>query len=160
MKYSDIRKTIKTGDVLAWSHRGWKSWYDIKIQMVRFFTQSEFSHVGLAIIFGGRVWVLEAVTPKVRLVPLSNLLPCYVVSGNGLSHNSLEAGFDLIGKDTVNYSQSEAVKAYFKKNDRTNSAIQCAELVNSLLLLDCQDTPAATVECMLKNGSTLKEITK
>lgn len=35
MKYKEIRPLIKSGDILAWSHRGWKSWYDIKIQFVR-----------------------------------------------------------------------------------------------------------------------------
>jgi len=68
MKYSEVRDTIKSGDLLAWSHRGWRTWYDIKIQAVRFFTQSEFSHVGVAWAVGGRVFVLEAGCKKTTLL--------------------------------------------------------------------------------------------
>lgn len=77
MKYAEARPRIRSGDLLAWSHRGWGSWYDIQIQMVRFFTRSEYSHVGIAWVVAGRVFVLEAVQTGVRIFPLSRLLPFY-----------------------------------------------------------------------------------
>lgn len=160
MKYSAFRQQIETGDVLAWTHRGWGSWYSFKIQLVRLFTRSEYSHVGIALVMGGRVWVLEAVTPGVRLVPLSNLLPCYHLTGNGMSVEQVEAGLALVGKDDVVYSQWEAVKALFGKNDPADGKIQCAELVIGLLGLQCRATPSDVVGTMLANGSTLTEVSK
>jgi hypothetical protein len=77
VKYAEARPQIRSGDLLAWSHRGWGSWYDIQIQMVRVFTQSEYSHVGIAWVVAGRVFVLEAVQTGVRIFPLSRLLPFY-----------------------------------------------------------------------------------
>lgn len=158
MKYVDARPTIQSGSVLAWTHRSWRTWYDIKIQMVRLFQLSEYCHVGIALVMGGRVWVLEAVTPRVRLVPLSNLLPCYHLTGSGMSDEQIEAGLAWVGKEDIEYSQIEAVRAYFGKNNRADGHIQCAEMVNTLLALPCKDTPSATVAYLLGNGSTLTEL--
>ena len=73
MIYSEARATIRSGDILAWSHRGIKSWHDLKIWFVRMFTRSEFSHIGTAWVIGDRVFVIEAVMPLVRIYPLSKL---------------------------------------------------------------------------------------
>ena len=77
MRYAAARRRIRSGDLLAWSHRGWGSWYDLQIQAVRMFTRSEYCHVGLAWNVGGRMFVLEAVSAGVRIFPLSRLMPCY-----------------------------------------------------------------------------------
>ena len=71
MEYKDYRKNIKSGDLLAWTHRGWKSFYDIQIQAIRFFTQSEYSHVGIAWWSADRLFIIEALPPRVRIFPLS-----------------------------------------------------------------------------------------
>lgn len=159
MKYSDARESIKTGEVLAWTHRSWKTWYDIKVQMVRFFTQSEYSHVGISVVLGGRVWVLEAVTPHVRFVPLSNLIPCYILTAPEFTEEKIEAGLAMVGKDDIVYSQWEAIKALFGKNNPDDGKIQCAELVSRLLCLRCRATPSDVVGTMLANGSALTEMT-
>lgn len=75
--YASSRPAIRSGDLLAWSHRAWGSWYDLQIQAVRIFTRSEYCHVGVAWVVAGRVFVLEAVGQGVRIMPLSRLLPCY-----------------------------------------------------------------------------------
>lgn len=77
MKYSNARVRLKSGDLLAWSHERWGSWYDFKVQMVRVFTRSVYCHVGICWEVGGRVFVLEAVSTGVRIFPLSRLLPFY-----------------------------------------------------------------------------------
>lgn len=158
MKYANARPLIRSGDVLAWKHRRLRSFYDFKVMLVRLFTMSEYSHVGIALVMGGRVWVLEAVTPRVRLVPLSNLLPCYHLTGSGMTEEQIEAGLALVGKDEVQYSQGDAVKAYFGYNNRTDGDISCAEFVNTILTNNCKDTPAATVDHMLQTSSILTEI--
>jgi len=158
MKYADARPLIQSGAVIAWSHRKIRSLYDFKVMLVRLFTMSEYCHVGIVLVMGGRVWVLEAVTPRVRLVPLSNLLPCYHLTGLGMTDEQVEAGLALVGKDGVEYSRGDAVKAYFGYNNRADGDISCAEFVNTILDLPCLDTPSATVDFMLQNSSTLTEI--
>ena len=111
MRYSEIRNTIKSGDLLAWSHRGWGSWHDFKIQMVRMFTRSEYSHVGIAWVQGGRVWVIEAVEPCARVYPLSKLGDFYLTQlpiewTSAIEENALEH----IGAE---YRQLDAIRAFF-----------------------------------------------
>lgn len=149
MKYVDYRDSIKSGDLLAWSHRGWKSWYDIKVQMVRFFTQSEYSHVGTAWVYGGRIFVIESVSPYIRIVPLSNLLPCYLIKIYApWKYETEKFALSLVG--IGGYSQWEAVKAFFRKNDNPDKW-ECAEFVHelwkkdSLSLTPYKDTPSEVV---------------
>lgn len=75
MNYAAARGQIQSGDLLAWTHRAWGSWYDIQIQIVRTFTQSRYCHVGVAWNVAGRLMVLEAVATGVRIFPLSRLVP-------------------------------------------------------------------------------------
>jgi hypothetical protein len=81
-KYSEIRSQIKSGDLLAFRHEGWKSWHDFKVQLVRMFTRSEYSHVAVAWVVGERVMVVEAVEPCVRIFPLSKLGSFYWIPLN------------------------------------------------------------------------------
>ena len=73
MSYAETRPRIRSGDLIALTHRSWSSWYDVQIHAVRFFTQSEYSHVALVWEIGGRLFVIESVVPFVRIVPLSSL---------------------------------------------------------------------------------------
>jgi hypothetical protein len=126
MKYEKARHTLKSGDLLAWSHRGLRSWYDAKIQFVRMVTRSEYSHVGICWVCAGRVWVIEAVEPCVRIYPLSKLGAFY--------HTPLvmdwteaveEAALEHIG---VEYLQLDAVRAFFDKLE-AGKVTECAALV-------------------------------
>jgi len=131
MKYADYRDRIRSGDVLAWSHIPLRSFYDLLIWIVRIVTVSEYAHVGLALKIGGRVWVLESVSPVVRLVPLSNLLPVYVIPiGTHWTPEVEEYALSLVGK--AKYSRWEAVKAFFGQNE-DDEAWECAELVKEVL---------------------------
>ena len=71
MNYTDIRDQIKTGDLIGFTHKGWLGWYNFKVQMVRMFTRSEYSHVAIAYVMNDRIFILEAVGAEVRLFPLS-----------------------------------------------------------------------------------------
>jgi hypothetical protein len=158
MKYSEIRDTLQSGDILAWTHRFKWTWYDFKCYMVRLFTVSEYSHVGVCIVQDGRVWVLEAVTPTVRLVPLSDEVPCFVLKGKGLTEEQKLRGMALVGK--AKYSQWEAILAYFGKNDLNNDRWECAELVDYVLDLNLEATPASLVDELLQQGYPMYTITK
>lgn len=156
MNYSDIRLKIKSGDLLAWSHRSWKSWNDIKIQIIRFFTQSEYSHVGIAWVIGGRVFVLEAVIPLIRIYPLSKSGEFYHIPLNCDWTDTVEEfALSHVGEE---YSTLEAIKAFFGKVSH-DSKWECAEYVIDVLKeaginLGDKATPTAVVrEGQLTGGS-------
>lgn len=148
-EYKDVRAEIRSGDLLAWSHTSWKSWYDMKIQIVRLLTQSEYCHVGVAWVTGGRVFALEAVQPRVRIFPLSKLTPFYWLPMNAQwAQKTEEYALSIIGDP---YSEEQAIKAFFKMLKAGEDANwQCAEYVQSVLKNDGIDlgeivTPSALV---------------
>lgn len=132
MNYASARPKIRSGHLLAWTHRAWGSWYDFQIQMVRTFTQSEYCHVGLAWLIGGRVFVLEAVGTGVRIFPLSRLLPFFWLPVPGKW--SIEAerfALDQVGQP---YSKWQAVLAGFGLLKSGEDTIwQCAEYAQAVL---------------------------
>lgn len=155
MKYVDVRNEIKTGDVLAFTHKSWKSWYDFKVQLVRFFTQSEYSHVGMAWVANGRVFVMESVTGGVRIVPLSKFLPAYHLNMSELTQDQIEKAFSVMGEP---YSQWEAVKSFFGNIDDKDGKWECAEFVAVVGNFDCKATPTDVVDYCLSAGATLTKI--
>lgn len=153
MRYADFRPQIKSGDLISFTHRGWfTSFYSFKVMLVRLFQLSEYCHVGTAIVMGGRVWVLEAVTPGVRLVPLSNLLPCYHVAAEEFTQEQIELGLSFVGDEKMRYSIWECVKGFLGRNDYTDNNIQCAELVNLLHGYTCLARPEAVVQYCLRSS--------
>lgn len=159
MTYTEVRPTIKSGELLAWSHRGWKTWHCIQIQMVRFFTQSEYSHVGIAWVVGGRVLVLEAVQPKVRIYPLSSLGDFYLLRGFIPWSNDIEEiALSQVGKE---YSKIEAIASFFNKS--INTKWQCAKYVQHIA--ECagrklfgRATPSSVVQNALMSGCEIEYI--
>jgi hypothetical protein len=155
MQYEDARPLIQSGDLLAWSHRSWASWYDLKVQAVRIFTRSEYCHLALAMVFGGRVWCIESVMPVIRIVPLSNLVGAdgfyWVPMHKPMS--AAEAEFALSKVSLGKYSQIEAMRAALaplpddnKGDDRwecARFAIECRR--KSGVELGPIDTPDAGV---------------
>lgn len=157
--YKDVRNQIKSGDLLAWSHHGVRSWRDLKIWFVRLFTRSEYSHVGLAWVIGDRVFVIEAVQPLVRNYPLSKLLDggaYWLTTSAKWSNSAEELALECIGDP---YSQVQAMQAPFGKPP-ADKLWECAELVATVLKQDGIDlgeiyTPSAIVQSALQNGSVL-----
>lgn len=160
--YAAHRSLIRSGDLLAWSHRGFRTWYDLEVQAVRAFTRSEYSHVGIAWDVGRRLLVLEAVQPMIRIFPLSELLPCYWLSRQWTwTTADLERALLRVGQK---YSKWDAVKSFFGKvvpgaDDRW----QCAEYVVASLALrgfaDVKAIPTAVVQFALEAGASMKLLT-
>lgn len=129
MKYFAARSHIRSGDLLAWSHRGWGSWYDVQVQIVRMFTRSEYSHVGVAWVVGGRVFVIEAVSAGVRIFPLSRALPFYHFPG--VCHWNDAAERFALGEVGAEYESKwrMVVNAVVNLRLYRNKRWQCAEFV-------------------------------
>ena len=157
MKYEQARPMIRSGDVLAWSHRGIHSWHDLKIWFVRMFTRSEYSHVGTAWVVGSRVFVIEAVMPKVRIYPLSKLGDFYWLQMGAYWRKATETlALSFVGDD---YSQLQAMVSPFitPPDDRR---WECAELVATVARQDSIDlgavyTPSEVVLAAQKRGAPL-----
>lgn len=155
--YANHRRAIRSGDLLAWSHRGWRSWYDWQIQIVRMATRSEYSHVGIAWVTGGRAFVLEAVAAGVRIMPLSGLLPCYWLPLDAPWTEGVEtAALARVGE---RYSRWQAVAAWLRLlAPGADRRWQCAEYAWSVLAaagiaLGATLTPAALVAAAQRRGA-------
>lgn len=159
-KYSEIRQNIRSGDLLAWSHRGVKSWRDLKIWFVRLFTRSEYTHVATAWVIGGRVLVIEAVMPLVRIYPLSKLGNFYWSPMNSPWLNSTEENaLSYVG---CKYSQIQAMQAPFMEPPR-DDLFECAELFATIAASDGVDlgkiyTPSEIVSRVMQRGTPLHYI--
>lgn len=124
MKYKEARPMIKSGDIIAFSHM------DLASQVIRAATRSQYSHVGIAWSVAGRLMILEAVNPMIRIYPLSMLLPFYWVSIDiDLNSSAEEFALSRVGE---RYSVSEAVLGFLGMNKADNKW-QCAEYVKSVL---------------------------
>jgi uncharacterized protein YycO len=129
MKYDVIRPQIKTGDILAWSHRGWGTWYDFQIQMIRMFTRSDFCHVAIAYVEHDRVFAFEAVGSGIRMNPLSNDIPFYWVrTTEEILPETISWAFKQIGKKYQ--SKWKMVLDFFRESPKSdNDRYQCSQLV-------------------------------
>jgi hypothetical protein len=163
MKYSDIRDDIRSGDIIALSHSSWSSYHDLEVQAVRTATQSEYSHICVAWVFANRVFVIEAVNPLVRIIPLSNMKEegfYWIQSQNEMSNEELEFAMGKVGLE--GYSKLQAIAAQFNMLDIGEDRLwECAELVIAMRKLSGWDlgnkaTPAACIKEALRQGYSLK----
>jgi len=144
MKYQDVRGKIKTGDVIAWSYSD-----TVIDSIIKWATKSKYNHVGVAYVVGGRVFVVEAVIPYVRIFPLSRMLPFYHLEMPYETTENTECTLlNYVGKP---YSIFEAVKSLFSTHTNSSTGTECSKLVNDVLVEFDQkfyyinDTPVATV---------------
>lgn len=167
MTYLEERSKIKSGDIIACTHKKWLSLHDLEVQAVRTFTQSEYSHVALTWVVGGRVFVIEAVEPKVRIMPLSNLIEedkgvYWIHTDKEMSEEELQFLLSKVG--VASYSKLQAILAYLKKlKIGDDNKFECAELVIAARKLSGLDlgnvaTPSAVVQATLDLGYELKFI--
>ena len=158
MDYSTARPQIRSGDLLAFSGGSWRSWNDIKVNLVRVFTRSTYSHVGLAWVVAGRVFVLEAVSPKVRIYPLSKRGDFFLIGLDASWRaDTEEFALSRVGYD---YSEVDAVRGFLNRLE-PGKVSQCAAYVLEVLRgdgthLGMRATPDAVVqEALALHGSKL-----
>ncbi len=113
MQYADMRHKIKSGDLIALTHKEWDSLHDLQVQVVRIGTRSEYCHICVAWVVLDRVFVIESVTPLVRLLPLSNLQDsgfywCPVGADYPMTEAELRLGLKWVGRGQ--YSKWDAIQ--------------------------------------------------
>lgn len=156
-QYTNYRDTIRSGDLLIWS-KGTNSFVgNILLFIIRLFTMSEYTHVGIAWKIGNRLFVIEANMPSVRIIPLSSFSKFYHIPMGIEWTNDIESYLlDKIGEP---YSIKGAITGYFGSINNTDGNWQCAELANMFyksIGIDYGDayTPSKLVKAILENGTT------
>lgn len=157
MHYQEVRTHIQSGDLLAWSHRPCKSFYDLKIQIVRVFEKSEYSHVGIAWVVAGRVFVLEAVSPRIRIYPLSMAGDFFWLPMAAPWKPETEQF--ALGQIGAAYSQWQAILAFFGLV-RRDARWYCDEYARAILAADGIELapdlmPAGLVRAAQQRGAPL-----
>ena len=126
MKYSEARKTIGSGDVILW--RG----TSLAARIVRFFTKSPWSHVGIAVHWGGRLMVFDCYPFKgTRLRPLSiDLKDAYWVRADAVwGERPLSYALKHLGRG---YSWQNLWKTWLGLN-LVRREFQCAQYAAEIL---------------------------
>jgi hypothetical protein len=153
MNYLSVRNKIRSGDLIAFSYRQplFHDWYSFKVGLVRMFTKSEFSHVGVVWVAANRVFLIEAVVPKVRIYPLSNALlegedAYWLPLGVEWTQAAEEFAMRHVGQE---YSQMKAMRALYTPWEHGDST-ECAGMVIDVLHvagvdLGARATPSAVV---------------
>ena len=164
MNYHAIRAQIRTGDLLFWSHGDWASLDGIQVLIVRAFTMSEFSHVGVAVVLAGRVFVAHAIGRGVVIEPLSNQDAFYWCPlGFAFPEPALDAGMSRVGE---RYSKWQALLGFFRKlRIGADKEWQCAEFTlwfwqQAGLILGDVATPAAIAREMRALGKELHWVSR
>lgn len=162
MDYAAARPLICSGDLVAQSHGDWTTWRGIKINLVRMFTRSTYSHVGVAWVVGGRVFMLEAVKPRLRIYPMSKIGDFYWLPMRARWCAAAEsAALEKVG---VEYSELVALRAFFGPLEEGNVQ-QCAAYALAVFKADGIDlgrraTPDAVVLAAMQRGATCTLITQ
>lgn len=155
MKYTDARSLIESGDILFWSHKPVRSWYDLQIWLVRALTRSEWSHVGIAWAVGGRLFVLEAVSSGVRIFPLSRAGDFTWVKRGAFTTEKEVFSLAHVGEP---YSRWDAIRSLFGASNNKDSLWFCSEFVCSVLDLRIEDQTPAEVMRYLTEVEDLRPV--
>lgn len=151
MKFSDYKHQIKSGDLLIWSDKKSSGLEEVVEKIIRFFTMSEYVHVGIAFCETKRPMIFEAVFPSVRLYPLKVNRPFFHIPMDVEWNDALFTFMmDNIGNS---YSVLDAIRGYISKPNPDNQW-QCVELASAFYKLAGIDfgeayTPSTFVDAVL-----------
>lgn len=146
------RQDIKTGDMLIWSKDSRSLLSNLFLKLIRLATMSEYAHVGTALWLEGRLYVVEATIPMVRLAPIRDDEEFYFISMD-VNWNRQAEDF-LLDKVGLFYSILDSIRAQFGITTARDDKWQCVEISNYLykeLGIDLGDvfTPSKIVEAAL-----------
>jgi hypothetical protein len=156
--YHKYKGNIKSGDLLVWSTRKWKGLSSIFPFLVRFFTMSDYNHMGIALVLNSDlIFIIEADVPHVMVTPLKNEIPFYHIP-MGIEWEQRYTEF-LLSKVGEKYSVWQAIISYFTIPKRDDKWI-CTELVLDFYeyvkgeKISEKYTPSVVVKDILENFNT------
>ena len=151
---SEVIDDIKTGDLLAFGVRRYSTVTSLILKAYQEFTNSQYSHVGIALRIGDRILMVEATPPRVAITPIYKLEDFHLVPAEvkAPEHKSVEWLFDKVGNK---YSLFDMFVHYLGFDYRKNSGY-CSELaaayykhVGYLKSRDYGHTPDKIVKALL-----------
>lgn len=124
-RYSEIRDTIKTGDLVSWKAGKINSIFSFILYVYQKILKPKSVHVGIVVNIGGRLLVVEARPPAIRIFPLSMMENFYLIRTNiPEEQNNIDLLLQEIG---VPYSAWDVAKGLFYLDNDTSN-IYCSEL--------------------------------
>lgn len=152
MKNTVVFPEVNSGDILVWndSFKG-RSNYG---SLIRLFTASDFTHVGIAIRNGRDIYSAEANIPKIHVVPVKLSDRLYYIP-TPVTHN--EDGQNFINRTQgLKYSYLDAVRSLFGIVDASDDRYQCAEYVVDYMKIYGHDlgkayTPSRLVRAAMRH---------
>ncbi len=156
--YRNEREFMRSGDLIAWDkgRGGWLS--RLTVSIIRLLTGSRYGHVGIVWVRGGRVFVIEAAQPYVRITPVSSLKEFFHIPTKVRWLKQYEEF--LLSKVGLEYSLSDCLRAYFGTlNEKDNNRYQCAELACEFyklanILKDDYFEPGCLVDAVIEERKT------
>lgn len=153
---------LRSGDLLIFAEDGRTGFSAFALGAIRFFTRSEYAHVGIAVRNGDDVCILDAVVPSVQYRKLRKSETFYFVP----MHLNIVDG-DLhkvvVKYRGLKYSVLDAFRAYFGLTLKDDNRYQCVELVDEIYREQGLDlnvgrlTPSNIVKAALSRpGTTLR----
>lgn len=158
MNYSEAKKVIKSGDLIAWRGRTFIG------RLIRYVTGSDYSHVGIAWWLEDRLMVIEAVEFKGVLIrPLSTrgtFDVVFVSLPNIETFKPFEWLLEQIGRG---YSFMDCLRVAMGIKPKKCNGLQCAELARYFYMAWCvecwKEKPGAIVAgCLLNFNGTLERV--
>ena len=154
--YSDIRPLIKSGDLFAWRKT------TPFAQLIRHWTGSSYSHVGIAWTFRNRVFILQDKEKQgINLVALSDNLPCDWIPTNANWTDEVET--EAMRHLGQSYSMLNCILAGLNIPPVGVNRI-CSEYAYKILQLagvvkyEFALTPSQLVDLLLDLGKPLREV--
>ncbi len=150
--YAQYRKNIQNGDLLIWSSDKSSLMSRMYLYIIRLFTLSSYAHIGIALWVNGRLCVVEASQPVVKVIPISLANNFYHIKMN-LQISSGDISW-LMSKVGQKYSMVKAIKSYFKLPLELDSTWQCVQLVSEFykkynLIVDDSYIPSQFIDNLL-----------
>lgn len=131
LQYKECMRCVKTGDILAFTGPKVGSRTHFFAYLVRLFTMSEYSHVGIAYKMENRLYLLEAQVPEVRITPMGDRGNYYLIPMNvKVPQTVVDSLLREVGEE---YSIMEALRSYFGLNNFKDKKWICTEYVKYYL---------------------------
>ncbi|PCJ44020.1 MAG: hypothetical protein COA99_07430 [Moraxellaceae bacterium] len=152
-RYIDIRRDIKSGDIVAWQGRFTNR------RLLKLFNQ-KIGHVGIAWVISNRVFIIHALTQGIVINPLSRLTPfIWLATETEWSEETQVFALSELGRS---YSYVDVLRSVIGMPSDTNNGWMCGEFARAVLqqakLPVTQDFPSKLIDEVLSMNPNIEMV--